>query len=82
MSGTTALLFADKAVDAVVPEMPQAAPIPTAPELDAGAAAERDEAARRERERRLMGGRASTMLTGGLGDTSKPQLASAVLLGQ
>jgi hypothetical protein len=81
MSGVTALFAADKAVDALVPEMPKTASIPTVPELDTGAAAERDEAARRERERRLAGGRASTVLTGGLGDTSKPQLASKVLLG-
>jgi hypothetical protein len=54
--------------------------VPTAPELDAGAQKEREKAALEERRR--ISGRASTVLTGGLGDTSKPQLASKVLLGQ
>jgi hypothetical protein len=62
--------------------MPSVAPIPTAPELDTGAQAERDAAAAEERRKRSQSGRASTMLTGGLGDTSQPRLASAVLLGQ
>lgn len=52
------------------------------PELDARAQAERDEAARKERERRLLGGRASTILTGGRGDLTTPTLGSAILLGQ
>jgi hypothetical protein len=81
MSGITALFAADKAVDALVPERPEVAPIPTAPELDTGAAAERDAAAAEERRKRSQSGRASTTLTGGLGDTSAPTLASKVLLG-
>jgi hypothetical protein len=78
----TGLFVADRVVDALVPKPPELPPIPTAPELDTGARDARDEAARLERERRLASGRASTILTGGLGDTSQPQLASAVLLGQ
>jgi hypothetical protein len=43
--------------------------------------AERDAAAYEERRKRGQSGRASTTLTGGLGDTSAPTLASKVLLG-
>ena len=50
-------------------------------ELDSNAQKERDAAAYEERRKRGQSGRASTMLTGGLGDTSAPTLASAVLLG-
>jgi hypothetical protein len=85
--GGVPAITASKGADAVqglipkIPEMPGQAPIPNAPELDAGAQGQRDEAARLERERRLASGRASTILTGGLGDTSTPNLASKVLLG-
>ena len=82
MAGIQALWATDKAADALTPEMPEIPPIPTAPELDTSAQDEREEAMRKERERRALSGRASTILTGGLGDTSKPQLGSAILLGQ
>lgn len=63
------------------PRIMQAATRAKPPELDAKAQADRDEEVRKERERRLLGGRASTILTGGLGDTSTPQLGSSILLG-
>lgn len=58
------------------PELPEA---PKAPTIDDPAVAD---AAKREREAQLKAkGRASTILTGAEGDTSKPNLARRQLLG-
>lgn len=60
------------------PKMPP--PAPPAPTTDTAAV---EDAARRERMSRVAaGGRASTILTGGMGDTSTPASAKATLLGQ
>lgn len=59
-------------------EQQQPLATPTTPANDPMAAQERDDAAARERQAR---GRSSTILTGGLGDTSTPNMASRTLLG-
>ena len=61
------------------PKMPD--PAPAAPANDAAATAERERLAEEERLRRIALGRMSTNPTGGLGDTSAPNLAGKALLG-
>lgn len=56
------------------------APLPT-PALDPAIQAQTQEADRQRRLQLAAGGRASTVLTGGLGDTSTPTTASQTLLG-
>ncbi len=60
---------------------PQIAPAPQTPAEDPAAAMARDEAAARDRRKRMAGGRASTLLTGPLGDTGAAPISAAKLLG-
>lgn len=62
----------------LMPKAPSLPPPPPAPTADSAAVGD---AARRERAARG-GGRASTILTGTMGDTSVPSSAKAMLLGQ
>lgn len=61
------------------PKMPEIPPPP--PAVDNSAAEARDNAAREERMRRSMAGRASTMLTGGQGLEGEAPSARKVLTG-
>lgn len=62
------------------PKTPDSPPPPPPPELDPTVQVKADEEARKQR--RGVFGRASTILTGGMGDLSTPTLASKTLLGQ
>lgn len=57
-------------------EMPMPSPAPVAPTID-NSAAELDARQRDERLRRASAGRASTVLTGGMGLSTEPDSASA-----
>lgn len=63
-------------------DKPVLAPVPPPPANDAAAQAARDRAAEEERVKRVAAGKAATNPTGGLGDTSAPNLAAKNLLGQ
>jgi len=54
---------------------------PTPPAIDPAAQAQADQAARDKAIALRSGGRASTILTGGMGDTTTPTTASKTLLG-
>lgn len=63
------------------PSMPAPLPPPPAPSIDPAIQAQTQEADRQRRLALSQGGRASTVLTGGMGDTSTPMTASKQLLG-
>lgn len=70
------------AVDALTPKMPDVPGAPLTPDTDPAAQAAIAEAERLEREAQLRArGRASTVLTGGAGDTSTASTARRALLG-
>lgn len=60
---------------------PQPVQAPTPPAIDPGAQAQADQVARDKAIALRAGGRASTILTGGMGDTTAPTTASKTLLG-
>jgi hypothetical protein len=55
---------------------------PPPPPIDASAQAQADEVARQQSIALRAGGRASTQLTGGLGDSTVPTTAKKQLMGQ
>jgi hypothetical protein len=64
------------------PDTPDPAPPPPPPGQDPAALAQQDAQALAAAKRLAIGGRASTQLTGDLGDTSTPTTATKRLLGQ
>lgn len=64
------------------PSPAQPASLPPPPAQDPNALAEQDAKALAAAKRLAAGGRASTQLTGDLGDTSAPTTATKILLGQ